>query len=396
MIAELTSDYEKLVIESILKDNDAYYGLGLTPIHFDDPQHREVYKVLSGMIDRSLEANIVTLSAETDIPASQIAGYDPVSAANSEYYAEVLKEKRRLIDIRATLRDVIDRGGDSSELIDFASSELVKIANNNQSGLVRIESLASATMQRMEHGSDRGISSGFGFDSMTGGFRPSELCILAARTSIGKTALALNMAQNMASYGVNVAYFSCEMSNAEMMDRLLSGTTLIGHQEIRRGKLTEEGVEHVLEKLSVLQEESLWFCDTPNIKFEDLRNQSRAFCAKGGEIIFIDYLTLVKYGDSRTPRHERVGQLSAELKALARELEVPIIALSQLNRESEGQTPSLATIRQSGEIEENADMIMLLHRDRDTKEAELIIAKHRNGPTGSVVLKFDERTLRFS
>jgi replicative DNA helicase len=180
------------------------------------------------------------------------------------------------------------------------------------------------------------------------------------------------------------------------MDRLVSSTSVIPHQQIRNGAIkSQEDFNRVDDALTRIHNTNLWLCDTPNIPFEDLRNEARMFRNRGGEVVIVDYMTLVRYGDSRMPRPERVGLLSSEFKALARELEVPLIVLSQLNRESETSRPSLATIRQSGEIEENADMIILLHRERESFDTDCIVAKHRNGPTGTQSMRFNAETLRF-
>jgi len=309
-------------------------------------------------------------------------------------------------DIGTVCRDAISRLDDgvaSSEVLDYLASEVVRVVDDAGTGLVQISSLTHDTLTRIEeamkrHGKLPGISTGFSkIDNMTGGFRPSEMCILAARTSIGKTAFALNVAENMARHKVKVAFFSLEMSREELMDRLTSSVSGIPHQRIRKGALSNDGdLSRLSDAIARLHEETMWICDEPNASFSDIRNMSRMFCSHGGQVVIVDYMTLIQYGDSKTPRPERIGQLSKDLKAMARELKVPVIVLSQLNRESEGATPTLSTLRQSGEIEEDADMIMLMHRGRDKAETELIIAKHRNGPTGKIMLRFGTDTLRFN
>lgn len=396
---------ERQVIEAVLRDNRCYYGLGLGKRHFEDARHRRVWEAIESMAGRGLAVTLSTLAGELADMASHIAGYHPVTAANVEYNAGQLRERSRKAELVALLKDALARSEtmDSSAIIDYATTELLRVNNEMRDGLRRVSEFTVATLDRMEAARKRGgklpgVGSGFRrFDTQTGGFRAAELCILAARTSIGKTAFALNIAESM-SREHEVAFFSCEMSRAEIMDRLVSSVSGITHQRIRRGQLdTGADFTRVSDALSRIHDSKLWICDTPNIRLEDMRNQARMFRAMGGEVVIIDYLTLVKYGtDTRMMRAEREGAKSAELKAMARELEVPVIALSQLNREGEGQRPSLAQLRQSGEIEENADMILLLHRERGGSETDCIIAKHRNGPEGVVHMHFNAEMLRFA
>jgi replicative DNA helicase len=187
------------------------------------------------------------------------------------------------------------------------------------------------------------------------------------------------------------------MSDRQLMHRLISTESTIAHQRIRNASLSANDFHALTEAAARIYEEELWIDDTPRIAFSDLRNRCRQRAVHGLDVVFIDYLTLVKYGDPRTPRYERVGELSAEVKALASELQVPVIALSQINRMGEKNgKPTLDTLRQSGEIEENADVVLILHREsRDNPEADLIIAKHRNAPTGEVPLYLQQEFLRF-
>lgn len=396
---------ERQVIEALLRDNRCYYELGLTKRHFEDAQHRSVFAAIADMVERGLEANQVTLSDR--VRPSILTGYAPSSSANVSYYAERLRERRRAAEVAAVLHDAINLEKSSVEVIDFTMTELLRVNREQESGFVSVGSLALPTLNRIEKamndGGARGIESGFShLDNVTGGFRPTELVIIAARTSIGKTALALNMALAMAKKGRRVGYFSCEMTRDEIMDRLVAALTNLDHQKIRKGLLNTNGdFQRVDDAMRRLYEMPLQICDKQYIPFDELRNMSRAFKQQGGEVLFVDYLTLVKYGDARVPRHERVGQLTVEMKALSREVNMPVIAMSQLNRMAEEGLPSLASLRQSGEIEENADMVLLLHRTRDEEkgtispEATVVVAKHRGGPTGKVDMRFDAATLQF-
>lgn len=401
------SEYERKVIEAILRDNTVYYALGLSKRHFDDRDNREIYELITSMLERKLEVTQATLSAEGVIASSSIASYQPTSAANVEYYATALRDRRRREDLAATLRDLLAQADDGftdiSEVIDSATSQILKVncqggSRMRKAGEVVHEALDGIERAYNAKGRIEGIDTGYAdLDTLCGGFRKGELIILAARTSIGKTALALNMAQHMAGSGRRVLYFSLEMTGLQVMQRMIATESKVSHQRIRSGLLSTSDFHHLSEAAARIYEEELWIDDTPRVSFSDLRNRCRQRAVEGVDAVFVDYLTLIKYGDLKAPRYERVGELSAEMKALASELEVPVIALSQLNRSSErSDKPTLDTIRQSGEIEENADVVLILHREsRDTPESELIIAKHRNAPTGMVPLYFDLEHLRF-
>jgi len=401
----LSSEYEQRAVESVLKDNGSYFLMGLEPRDFSDPFYRTVYASMSEMLSKGLNVDLLSLQAHNpNLSASRLASLDPVTSANAEFFANELKSKTRrreaILLFKEGLRRVQEER-DVLEVIDSVNAELLKISEHRDVALQKAGDMLMRSMERIERihnngGEDLGISTGYSdFDQLTGGFRPGELIILAARTSIGKTTLALNIAERMAADGRAVAFFSAEMSEDEVMDRLISSAGRIKHAELRQGNYKPSifaGIQSAAEKI---YEMNLWIDTTPNIKFFDLRNKARLLRNRGVEIVFIDYLTLIRHGDHRTPRWERVGELSRELKSLAREIEAPVFVLSQLNRQAEGQKPALAELRQSGEVEENADMIILMHRDREEGDTTLNIAKHRNGPTGVVNLFLVQEQTRF-
>jgi len=407
----LSSEIEKQVIESVLKKNEVFYSLGLSKAHFQTTQHRQVYAVIADMLDRRLEVNIATLNAEApSLSPSRLAEYDPVTAANVGYYANQLKERKRKRDLNAVLKDLLhqsESGGDTSSIIDDGTAQMLGVNTNAVNRLVKVKTLVHPMLERLEsqgkHGEQEGIvTEYYELDEMLGGLRAGELMILAARPSIGKTTFAINIAANMARAGKSVGFFSLEMTEADIMLRLVASEGRIGHQVLRSALFTPADFLSISIASERIYEWDLWLDDTPRIMFSDLRNKARMLKTYGVEILFVDYLTLIKYGDSRVPRPERVGELSAELKALAAELEIPIVALSQVNREGEGQKPTLAHLRQSGEIEENADIVVFLHRaNREIEDTEVIVAKHRNGPAGTcnlymnlIYLKFEDAVKR--
>ena len=241
---------------------------------------------------------------------------------------------------------------------------------------------------------------------MTSGFQKSEFIIIGARPSIGKTALALSMAANIAiKQGISAGFFSLEMSDMALMQRLVASEARINSSHLRSGMFKMSDFSKLTEAASRIYEAPLYIDDTPNMKLLQIRSTARRLKAQEDvQILFIDYIGLIEpENKGRTPRHEQVGEISRSLKALARELEVPIICLSQVGRQSEGEPPKLSDLRESGSIEQDADVVMFLHRDRmgsedepgSDRKTELIVAKQRNGPVGKVELVFVPQYTKF-
>lgn len=406
------ASFEQSAIEAILKDNSVYYTMGLELRDFRDSKHRAVFKVLAKMIGEGVEATEISVcDYAPEISASQMSQYHPVASANAEYYADGLKartRKRELVSLATDLGKRAAEERDTRAVIDFGTTELLRIAEHRDVSFHRVGEYLLPVLEQLEaayhnKGTNNGIRTGYyDFDELAGGLQPGQLVIIAARTSIGKTTLALNMAEHMTRAGKSVAFFSCEMSHGEMVQRLLSAVGGVDHARIAKSLLTAPDFARMTDASAIINELELWLDDTPAIHWTDLRNRARVLKMRGVDCVFIDYLTLIRYGEVRAPRHERIGLLTQEIKALARELEVPMVVMSQLNRNAEHsdgkeRKPSLADLRQSGEIEENADIVMLLDRDRDDpdKDADLHIAKYRGGPTRHVALSFDAERVRF-
>ena len=253
-----------------------------------------------------------------------------------------------------------------------------------------------------------GVPSGFAdLDSMTSGFQDSELIIIGARPSVGKTAFALNLASHMAlRERMPVCFFSLEMSDLSLTNRILSSEARIDSEKVKSGLIKPSDIQSLMDAASRIYDAPMYIVDVPNIKLLDLRSLARRMKSeKSVKVIFIDYLTLITHENSDLPRWEQISSISRSLKALARELRIPVIALSQLKREAEGKQPSLADLRESGSIEQDADMIMFLHREREIDKrqderspyipTDLLVAKHRNGPVGKVSLLFFNKYTRF-
>ncbi|MFW5811859.1 MAG: replicative DNA helicase, partial [Alkalispirochaetaceae bacterium] len=295
-----------------------------------------------------------------------------------------------------------------------AERKIFEIAEGHQTAsFVQAKEIVEQTVEAIEklyHTKDdyTGIPSGFpALDNMLSGFQNSEFIIIGARPSVGKTALALSMAANIAIHQkIPCGFFTLEMSDMAVMQRLLASEARIGSQSLRTGMLKPSDFKNLIDAAGLIYEAPLWIADTPSMRLLDLRAQARRMRSQYGvRIIFIDYLTLVSSENGELPRHEQIAEISRSLKALARELEIPVVALSQVNRDTEGKRPNLANIRESGSIEQDADVVLFLHRDRgidregdvmpNVVETELIVAKQRNGPVGTVRIAFIPRYTKF-
>jgi replicative DNA helicase len=399
------SEAERMAIGAILYRNTLYDDLGLLPSDFQDVDNRRMYQAMAALIESGMTVDIKTLYATGKLPASTIVKYEDVPISNGKFYARALKEatkQRQLTTLTKQVADMQRTKVESNEIIQAVESELYKIQERKDNEVKHIKSYLHGAMDEIEAAYNNGgriigVLSGFtDLDNTLSGFQNGDLVIIAARTSIGKTAFALNIAEYASMHNNKALFFSCEMSANQICKRVLSSLGKIDHKRLINGNLESEGNFNALTAAADKMYESHLYCDfTPLIPFAELKAKARIAKRNGCDIIFIDYLTLIKYGDNKTPRWERTGELIKELKTMARQLDIPVIALSQLNRQAEGQTPSLAELRQSGEIEEHSDVIIFLHRDRGATDTELIIAKHRNGATGKFALWFDEARVRF-
>ena len=244
-------------------------------------------------------------------------------------------------------------------------------------------------------GSILGVKTGFpSLNSFTGGFQRGEYIVIAARPGIGKTEFIISMIIAQMRLGIRAGIFSAEMAATRMLLRMLCTAGGMSFTRVREGGLQRIDFARMKESGDELARSRIFLDDTAAIAFSELRSKARRMVKLGAQVLYVDYLTLVRYGDARMPRHERVGELSKGFQRLARELNVPLVVISQINRAGEGIQPTLDMLRQSGEIEEDADVIMFLHRKRNSTHTDLIIAKSRDGGNGLVELIYlPERSL---
>ncbi len=334
-------------------------------------------------------------------------------SSNMESYCKIVKDKadtRNLLFILDNVKDKAYKNEDYDKVLESIESQVFELSQNeNRTGLTHIKDtlkeLIEILSERSENkGSVTGIPTGFvDLDRILLGMQRKDLILLAARPSVGKTALAVNIALNAAKSDYKVAIFSLEMSKTQLAQRMLSALSLVNLKQLISGDINEW--DDIFEASSIIATKSIYMDDTAGISITELRSKCRRLKADGGlDFIMIDYLQLMTSEGRNENRQQEISTISRNLKALAKELDVPILALSQLSRDSEksGRKPKLSDLRESGAIEQDADVVILLYReDYQNEEAEiknqieLIIAKHRNGETGSVELNFIKECTRF-
>jgi replicative DNA helicase len=354
---------------------------------------------------------------------SELAAKVP-AAGNARHYAEIVQQNsllRRLLGAGQEIQSwVNERDGEPRELSERAEKLLFEVAHKEQAGDFRMLSeILHDEVDRLEKLSTgdaelTGTPSGFrDIDAITGGFQPGNLIIVAARPAMGKSALVANIAENVAvKKGLPVAFFSLEMSEVELAQRFIACRARISGDKLRKGQVAQKDWPQVVRACNELEEAPLWFDDSSDLGILDLRAKARRLHAqeqdKGGlGLVIVDYIQLMRADDHRANRVEQVGQMSRGLKILARELEVPVLAISQLSRAPEQRhppKPMLSDLRESGNLEQDSDVVAFLYREdyyRDPEDepdglADVIIAKHRNGPIGTRKLVFLDRFPKFA
>ena len=400
---------------------------------FFKPAHGAVFDSIVELYDKYSRLDLVTLHQlllDRGVLA-EIGGEDYLaelamsvpSAAHAEYYARLVRDKaiiRQLIGIAGEIIfDAYNSPDAAQEILDTSENRIFHIAERyDTSSFSMLHDLLTETLKFVEtDGPTSGILTGFhDYDEMTGGLQNGELTILAARPAMGKTALALNIAEQIASGIVNrgepcpVGVFSLEMGKGQLAQRLVSARAGVDVQRLRRNMINREELPRVRDACLELSRLPMLIDDVAAITLLQIRAKARRMKAKHNiKAIFVDYLQLISVGHRVESRQIEVSEISRGLKALARELDVPVVCLSQLNRgpeNREGHWPRLSDLRESGSIEQDADVVLLLHREdyyhkedsdyQPTNIAELNIAKQRNGPTGVVKLQWESRTTRFN
>jgi replicative DNA helicase len=439
-----SEDAEQAVLSAMMIDRNAI----VRAVEFVDESmfyregHRRIFRAIFAINERGGVVDILTLADELqhrgELEASGGKDYLTLildaapTSANVEYHAKIVREKamvRRLIETSThIIAQAYDGKTTSNTLLDHAEQQIFQINQSRRSeGFHRIKELLWTAMERIEelsrHGEDvTGVTSGFdSLDKLTLGFQPSELIIVAARPSMGKTAFVLNVAQNAAYAQHSVALFSLEMAKEQLVTRMLAAEAFVDAQKLRSGKLTDDDFRKLAKASGILGTLPVWIDDSPGLTALEIRSRARRLKAENNiGIVIIDYLQLISGPADSENRQQEISYISRSLKILARELEIPVICLSQLSRapeqrSGENRRPQLSDLRESGAIEQDADVVMFLYRpeyyegshdergeprrlaDGTPLEglAELIIGKQRNGPTDTVRLYFHKKYTRF-
>jgi replicative DNA helicase len=419
---------ERSVLGSMLRDNTVIGDVILTvrAENFYSDAHQKIFAAITGLYDTGKPVDLVVLAEELKQRAhlDDVGGYPALAslwgaeptAANALYYARIVRDKAQVRNLigagNEILRDAYDQVQPADELVESAERKIMQIA---QAGIIgqtySLHEALSAAFDRIDrmHAGEAtsGLRTGYtDLDEITAGLHESELVIIAARPSVGKTSFAINIVRNIVLESKQTIFFvSLEQSRVELAERLLCCQAMVDSHRLRKGTLSAEDMDRLLEAAAALRTAKLFIDDSPaqgmlriaaNARRLKLRNDLR--------LVVIDYLQLIEPENRRDPRQEQVAQISRRLKFLAKELDIPVIALAQVNRASEDRQdhrPRLADLRESGSIEQDADTVMLLHRPDRYEPGqhegiiEVIVGKQRNGPTGEITLAYRKQFMRY-
>jgi len=425
---------EQSVLGGLMLDNQTWDSVADKVVEGDfyHRGHQLIFRIIAQLADKQMPFDIITISESlAAIGELENAGglsylglmaKDTPSAANITTYASIVRDRsvlRQLIHVGTDISNSAfnTEGRDTAELLENAERQVFKIAEQRQrgqGGFIPIKSLLARAVDKIEtlfeqEGSITGAATGFtDFDMMTSGLQPADLIIVAGRPSMGKTTIAMNMAENIAIKGDKpVAVFSMEMPGDALAMRMMSSLGRIDQHKVRTGKLEDDEWPRLTSAINLLAETKLFIDDTPALTPTEVRSRARRLMREHGQLglIVLDYLQLMQSPSSGDNRVQQISDISRGLKALAKELNVPVIALSQLNRNLEqrpNKRPVMSDLRESGAIEQDADLIVFVYRDEVYNEdspdkgiAEIIIGKQRNGPLGTVRLTFLGQYTRF-
>lgn len=430
-------EVEEAVLGALMLERDAYVTVAdiIDTSSFYKEEHQKIFEAIKFLSsnEKPVDLLMVTQELKDRDQLNEVGGPGYItqltrrvaSAAHIEFHSRIIAQKfiqRELIRVSSEIQGKsYDDTIDVDDLIDFSESSLFQVAERNiKKETVPIKPVLNEAIKQIEKARNRkdglsGVPSGFtAVDRITSGWQRTDLVIVAARPSMGKTAYVLSMARNMAvEHNRATAIFSLEMSSVQLVNRLIAAETELGNDKLKTGRLENYEWEHLNRKISSLEKAPIFIDDTPALSIFEFRAKCRRLKMQHDiQVVIVDYLQLMTAGtDGRGSREQEVSSISRSLKAIAKELDIPILALSQLNRSvesREGKRPQLSDLRESGAIEQDADIVMFIHRpeyygiteDESNNSllgvAEIIIAKHRNGATGDVHLAFKKELAKFS
>ncbi|MCX7955511.1 MAG: replicative DNA helicase [Patescibacteria group bacterium] len=422
---------ERSVLGAILIDSEAMSLVAefLRPEHFYTPEHKIIFSCMMILYEKQQPIDIVTIQDELKKTDSlkKIGGKTYLAdlintvptSANIEQYGMIVKDhfvRRSLIDLSSRMVEkAFDNKGDVKKLLDEAETSIFGLSQAHiHKDFIELKEILAESFERLEEfmkkgAGLRGVPTGFvDLDNKLAGMQDSNLIILAARPGIGKTTFSLNIALNTAIKEKNgVGFFSLEMSKEELVDRLLVGASDIDAWRLKTGRLSDDDYKRLTDAMAELSEAPIFIDDTPGASIIEMRTKARKLkMEKNIKLLIIDYLQLANAGRFYESRVNEVSAVSQGLKNLARELKIPVLAISQLSRAVEnrgGKKPQLSDLRESGSIEQDADVVMFLYQEEETEDlldqnkrlVKLFIAKHRNGPTGEIDLMFRGDRVKF-
>lgn len=425
-------DTEKSVLGAVLIDPSTITTVIeiLRPEHFYQPEHQFIFSAIISLFEQQQPVDVVTLknALTKEGTLKKIGGVSYLSdlintvptAAYVEHYANIIKgfyTKRKMIELSSKMvEEAFEDTGDVKMLLDHAESQIFALSQEHMHrDFIQLKEILTQSFERLEEfgrdggNSMRGVPTGYtDLDNKLSGMQASNLVILAARPGVGKTSFALNIALNVATkHKMPVGFFSLEMSKEELVDRLLVGQADIDAWRLKTGRLSDDDMKRLTEAMGDLAEAPIFIDDTPGSTILEMRTKARKLKAEHDlKMIIVDYLQLADAGRKMESRVQEVSFVSQGLKNLARELRIPVLALSQLSRAVEQRNvkkPQLADLRESGAIEQDADVVMFIYQEEETEDLldpnkrnmKLLIAKHRNGPVGEIDLLFRGDRVKF-
>ena len=420
---------EQAIIGCILKKNESFDSANqiIKPVDFYDSRTQRIYKTIVNMFEKDIKVDYVSLISQlsNENILQEVGGEEFITeitlssfyTPNIDTYCNTVKEKSLLRSLIGASEDIIESSykqtEDVGDILSEAETKIFEISQSSHNqGLVRVSDTMDDTLKQINEltladGKITGVATGLRLvDNKMSGLQNSQLILLAARPAMGKTALGLTMAWNAAQNGKSVAFFSLEMSIYQLNQRLLSMVSLVGLESIINGSIRDQDWTLLINATKKIVEADLYVDETPGIRLSEMRSKLKRLKAeKGLDLVVIDYLQLMQADGRQENRQNEIATISRGLKSLSKELNCPILSLAQLSREADKRAdhkPILSDLRESGAIEQDADVVMLLYREdyydeqKDPNIAKLIFAKHRNGATGIVDLYFNKPCTTFT
>ena len=401
---------EMYLLGAVLQHNELLDQHKITRELFYEESHRQIFDAIMEIRGRGSVADMPSVAQACPSKTVQIASLTNYLVGDVKGLVQRLRDCLQARGVASMVREVAEMQGElrpPSEVIETATSQLFSVSESRDVSYrplmqVAVDAIKEIKLRRDVKTNYSGVESGLAaLDDMTDGFQKGDYIILGARPSVGKTALALTLAMNASLKGAKVGFMSLEMKDTALLKRILSAQSNVSMGAIRAGIITPRAMSDLINAAVVMQKMAIFFGDVPNMSIGDLVAESRILKSREKiDLLIIDYIGLISVPQSETPRWETFSMVSQRLKGLARQLDIPVIALSQLRREADGKRPGLADLRESGSIEQDADLIMFMHREDKSNDqnqgVELIVAKQRNGPTGEIKLMFDKTRMKFS